>query len=122
MKNLPIFLLISILPAVIVVRSFEQIVWYITVSYILTISLITYGLYWHDKRQARNSGQRIPEKVLHSLELIGGWPAAYLAQQHFRHKTSKRSYRIVYWCIVAIYQYLSVDLLLDWRLIGSIVN
>ena len=122
MKQLPIFLLLIILPAVVVVRSFEQVIWYITVGYILIISIITYGFYWHDKRQAQSSAQRIPEKVLHLLELIGGWPAAYIAQQQFRHKTSKRSYRIVYWLIIVAYQYIALECLLEWRLIKAILT
>ena len=122
MKKLPIFLLLIILPAVVVVRSFDDVIWYITIGYILTVSLITYGFYWHDKRQAQNSGQRIPEKVLHLLELIGGWPAAYIAQQQFRHKTSKRSYRFVYWSIVVVYQYVALESLLNWRIFHSILG
>jgi len=122
MKKLPIFLLMIILPAVVVVQSFEQVVWYITVGYISLVSLITFGFYWHDKRQAQCSGPRIPEKVLHLLELIGGWPAAYIAQQTFRHKTSKRNYRIVYWLIVIAYQYFALECLLNWRILHSILG
>lgn len=111
-----------ILPVLVVVRSLEHIVWYITVGYILAVSLITFGFYWHDKRQAQNSEQRIPEKVLHLLEFIGGWPAAYIAQQTFRHKTSKRSYRIVYWLIVIVYQYVALECLLNWRILHTILG
>lgn len=119
MKHLPIFLLIIIMPCLVVVRSFEHVIWYITVSYILGISLITLGFYWQDKRQAQRKGNRIPEKVLHLLELIGGWPAAYIAQQTLRHKTSKRSYRIIYWLIVACYQFLTLELLAGWKISGT---
>lgn len=122
MKQLPIFLLMIILPALVVVRSFDQVLWSITVGYILVVSLITFGFYWHDKHQAQNSGQRIPEKVLHLLECIGGWPAAYIAQQTFRHKTSKRRYRIVYWLIVAVYQYVALDCLLNWKILNFILG
>jgi uncharacterized membrane protein YsdA (DUF1294 family) len=111
-----------ILPALVLVRSFDQVAWYITTGYILVISLITYGIYWHDRRQAQSSGQRIPEKILHLLELIGGWPAAFLAQQTLRHKTSKRSYQIVYWLIVAVYQYVALESLLNWKIARSIFS
>ncbi|MEN8662277.1 MAG: DUF1294 domain-containing protein [Lentimonas sp.] len=122
MKKIPLFLLLIILPAVVVARSFDDVIWYITISYILTVSLITYRFYWHDKRQAQNSGQRIPEKVLHLLELIGGWPAAFIAQQQFHHKTSKRSYSFVYWSIVVVYQYVSLECLLEWRILNTILG
>ena len=56
-----------------------------------------------DKRRAVRGGSRVPEKTLHVLELCGGWPGAFLAQKAFRHKTQKRSFRIVYWAIVALH-------------------
>jgi uncharacterized membrane protein YsdA (DUF1294 family) len=78
-------------------------------------SIITYALYARDKRSARQQGERTPENVLHFGELIGGWPGAYLAQRHLRHKSSKISYQIVYWLIVATHIYLALDWQLDWR-------
>ena len=122
MKQLPIFLLMILLPAVVMVRSFSEVAWHIPVGYLLLISLITYGFNWHDKRQAQAGGPRISEKALHLLELIGGWPAAYLAQQRLRHKTSKRSYRSIYWLIVALYQYVSLESLLNWRIFKTITG
>ncbi|WP_446731087.1 DUF1294 domain-containing protein [Pseudomonas sp. CFBP 13727] len=68
------------------------------------MSLLAVGLYWHDKRRATVQGQRIPERLLHGVELLGGWPGALLAQQLFRHKTRKVSYQLVFWLIVALHQ------------------
>ncbi|MDE1166552.1 MAG: DUF1294 domain-containing protein [Pseudomonas sp.] len=68
------------------------------------MSLLTFGLYWHDKRRARESGQRTPEKLLHATELLGGWPGALLAQQAFRHKTRKVSYLVALWGIVLVHE------------------
>lgn len=70
----------------------------------LVASLVSFGLYWRDKRQARQAGQRTPEKILHAVELLGGWPGALLAQQIFRHKTRKLSYQVVFWLIVAVHE------------------
>ncbi|MDF0732975.1 DUF1294 domain-containing protein [Pseudomonas entomophila] len=75
-------------------------------------SLASLLLYWHDKRRARNDGQRTPEKVLHASELLGGWPGALLAQQLFRHKTRKLSYQLVFWGIVLVHQLLWLGYLL----------
>ncbi|MGJ8641159.1 MAG: DUF1294 domain-containing protein [Opitutaceae bacterium] len=108
------------LPTLVVARSFEQVAWTITIGYIGLISLLTAGFNWYDKRQAKRNQQRVPENVLHALELIGGWPAAYIAQQWLRHKTSKRSYRITYWAIVALYQYLALEQLLNWKIARSV--
>ncbi|WP_017906953.1 DUF1294 domain-containing protein [Pseudomonas asplenii] len=72
-------------------------------------SLLAFVLYWNDKRKARNEAWRIPEKVLHGVELLGGWPGALLAQQAFRHKTRKLSFQVVFWLIVVLHQVFWID-------------
>ncbi len=62
-------------------------------------STLTFAIYAWDKRQARRGGSRVPERVLHGLELLGGWPGALLAQRSLRHKNRKRSYQVVFWII-----------------------
>ena len=87
------------------------------------ISLISFGQYWHDKTRAQNGGRRIPENSLHLVELLGGWPGALLAQQHFRHKTRKASYQLLFWTIVAAHQAFWVDwLLLDGVYFGEVLR
>ena len=39
--------------------------------------------------------------ALHLLALLGGWPAAWLAQQNMRHKSSKTAFRAIYWATIA---------------------
>ena len=68
------------------------------------VSLITYAMYAHDKKQAVQGKWRVPEKSLHLLELLGGWPGALIAQQRLRHKSSKGSYQALFWCIVMFTQ------------------
>ena len=58
---------------------------------------IAYGL---DKRRAASGGRRIPERTLHLLAFLGGWPGAWLGQRQFRHKTAKVSFRILFWVVV----------------------
>ncbi|WP_024646049.1 DUF1294 domain-containing protein [Pseudomonas syringae] len=82
---------------------------------LMGMSLLAFVLYRRDKRQAGNGGQRTPENVLHSLELLGGWPGALLAQQMFRHKTRKVSFQVVFWLIVAVHQ----ALWFDWLFLGK---
>ena len=74
-------------------------------------SVLAFGLYWYDKQQARTGQWRTPEKVLHGVELLGGWPGALLAQQVFRHKTRKLSYQLWFWLIVAVHQAVWIDVL-----------
>ena len=62
-----------------------------------TTSLVTFIFYWLDKRAAKSDSQRTPEATLQLLSLIGAWPGALLAQRLFRHKTSKKSFQVVFW-------------------------
>jgi uncharacterized membrane protein YsdA (DUF1294 family)/cold shock CspA family protein len=68
----------------------------------LAVSLITYSAYARDKSAARNDGWRTSENTLHTLALIGGWPGAMIAQQTLRHKSSKRSFRAMFWVTVLL--------------------
>ena len=70
--------------------------------YYAVLSLITYIAYALDKSAAQKGGWRIKESSLHLLSLLGGWPGAMLAQQQLRHKSSKRSFRVVLWLTVLI--------------------
>lgn len=67
-----------------------------------TVSAITYIAYALDKSAAREGARRTPEKTLHMLTLIGGWPGALVAQQQFRHKSSKLEFRKIFWSTVAL--------------------
>ncbi|MGY4533094.1 uncharacterized membrane protein YsdA (DUF1294 family)/cold shock CspA family protein [Pseudomonas sp. TE3786] len=75
-------------------------------------SLLAVVFYGHDKQRAMDGGRRTPEKTLHLLELLGGWPGALLAQQLYRHKTRKVDYQLVFWGIVLGHQLLWLDWLL----------
>jgi uncharacterized membrane protein YsdA (DUF1294 family)/cold shock CspA family protein len=68
----------------------------------LIMSLVTLLVYRSDKVRAENGSWRTPEKMLHLLELAGGWPGALVAQWRFRHKSRKASYQIAFWLIVAV--------------------
>lgn len=63
-------------------------------------SLITIIFYWKDKSAARNGQWRTPEKTLHFLALIGGWPGALIAQAILRHKSKKTSFRAVFFVTI----------------------
>lgn len=78
---------------------------------LMVINLATFAAYWRDKRAAAQGRWRVQEAVLHFLSMAGGWPAALLAQRFLRHKSSKKSFRIVFyltalvngaiiWCIL----------------------
>jgi len=71
-------------------------------AYLLAINITTFLLYGYDKFISRTEMLRVPELNLQALALLGGSPAALVAQKFFRHKTIKESFQIVYWIIVAI--------------------
>jgi len=65
-------------------------------------SVIAFAAYGLDKRAARLGQRRTPERTLHIIELLGGWPGALLAQQLLRHKSSKPSFVAVFWFTVML--------------------
>jgi uncharacterized membrane protein YsdA (DUF1294 family) len=67
------------------------------------MSFACFVAYGWDKRSAATGSRRVPEQTLHILALLGGWPGALLGQRHFRHKTKKLSFLIVFWCVVALH-------------------
>ena len=64
------------------------------------VNLMTFLVYWHDKYAASKRRWRTSESTLHTWSLAGGWPAAWLAQQVLRHKSSKASFQSGYWASV----------------------
>lgn len=75
---------------------------YPVVIYLL-LSVVSFIQYFVDKQRAVQQRPRIAEKNLHWLELLGGWPGAYLAQQWLRHKTQKTAFLWVFWGIVSLH-------------------
>jgi len=67
------------------------------------INVATIAAYALDKQAARTGGWRTSERRLHLLALAGGWPGAWAAQQWLRHKSSKPSFRTMYWATVVVH-------------------
>ena len=72
-------------------------------SLVVVMSLVCFAYYGWDKRQSKNGGRRVPERTLHIMEFLGGWPGAMLGQQVFRHKTAKLSFLIVFSLLVVLH-------------------
>jgi uncharacterized membrane protein YsdA (DUF1294 family)/cold shock CspA family protein len=79
------------------------------------MSFLTFTLYADDKSRAKQGRWRVSEKTLHLCEFMGGWLGAFIAQRRLRHKSSKVSYQIVFWVIVAIH----IIFWLDWLFFGK---
>lgn len=75
--------------------------WPCVAVWLVAVTVVTFGLYWLDKRRAARQGRRVPELTLHTLAAAGGSLGAYLGMTTFRHKTIKGRFRVVFWLIVA---------------------
>lgn len=84
--------------------------WSLWTTGLIAINLTTFAFYGFDKTAAKMNWFRIPEAVLHLLELVGGSPAAYVAQRYLRHKSAKQSFQRIFYTIVG----LQVVSLLGW--------
>jgi uncharacterized membrane protein YsdA (DUF1294 family) len=58
-------------------------------------SLASFFVMGWDKRAALKETRRVPERVLHLLELLGGWPGAFVAMAVWKHKRRKPSFLVV---------------------------
>lgn len=109
-------LLLILLPLpLLALRELEINVFWI-IGYVVAINALTYSRYSIDKQRAQAKEWRVSESELHFLELLGGWPAGFLAQRRLRHKCSKVAYQVVFWMVVMLYQFLALDWLLDWSI------
>ncbi|WP_229276042.1 DUF1294 domain-containing protein [Agromyces kandeliae] len=79
-------------------------------------SLVAVAAYGADKAAARRAAPRVAEQTLHLVDAAGGWPGALVAQQLFRHKTRKRSFRRAFWATVVVNVLLGVGVV---ALLGS---
>jgi len=66
------------------------------------VNLLTYGVYWWDKRRARIGGRRISERELLMWALAGGSAGAIAAMRIHRHKTQKLSFRIWFGLVLLV--------------------
>ncbi|MFJ7934888.1 DUF1294 domain-containing protein [Sporosarcina sp. NPDC096371] len=75
----------------------------VLISWLLFISIWAFAAMGYDKRQAKRKGQRIPEKNLWLLAILGGGIGAYLGMQLFRHKTRHTSFRVGFLMLAIAY-------------------
>lgn len=95
---------------------------WIPALWVFVVSSVAWRTYRSDKKAAQAGAWRVSETMLHSLEILGGWPGAFLAQRRYLHKTRKMSYQGIFQSIVFLYQLVSLDLLLDHRLWSELVQ
>ncbi|HEY0563154.1 MAG TPA: DUF1294 domain-containing protein [Methylophilus sp.] len=95
----PVYFAVAFLTLMGIAAALDTLPLFVFVIYCVA-SLLTFSLYWSDKRAAQNDSQRTPENTLQLLSLIGGWPGGLFAQRIFRHKSTKQSFQLTYWAVV----------------------
>ena len=69
--------------------------WSLMLSWYASVSVLTFACYGIDKWRASHGGWRVPEALLHSWALIGGFVGAWLGRWLFNHKTRKVGFTVV---------------------------
>lgn len=95
-------LLAALFLAVIAVLALTGLLPGAIISVYVVASIVAFAVYAWDKSAAQASRRRVPEITLHWIAILGGWPGALAAQQLLRHKSSKPSFRLVFFATVAI--------------------
>lgn len=69
-------------------------------AYLIFINVISVLVFSLDKLNAKNNKRRVPEKVLHLLELLGGVFGIIVAIYLIHHKSSKWQYYVITYIIL----------------------
>ncbi len=75
---------------------------FVFIVYLLVINTLSFIQIGYDKNLAKKNKSRISEKTLLFFVLLGGTIGSGIGMLIFRHKTSKKSYLLKFWFIVAI--------------------
>jgi uncharacterized membrane protein YsdA (DUF1294 family) len=73
----------------------------LALAWLCVANLLAFWMFAADKRAAVAGSPRTRESSLLLISLLGGSPGAYAAQEIFRHKTRKQSFRTRFWMVVA---------------------
>ena len=71
-------------------------------SWLITANGVTILFFGYDKLLAWSGRNRVPEKVLFGLSLIGGSPGGLVSMLIFWHKVRKANFQRVFWAIVVL--------------------
>ncbi|MHC5227312.1 DUF1294 domain-containing protein [Enterococcus sp. LJL99] len=74
----------------------SQLIWMLSLIYLLIVNALEVFLMYYDKRQARRRKNRIPERTLIVLGVLGGGIGGLISQQLFNHKTKKIRFYFCY--------------------------
>ncbi|MFG6116474.1 DUF1294 domain-containing protein [Halobacillus sp. MO56] len=72
------------------------------IVYVCTVNVLAFVMMGFDKHRARRQKQRIPEKQLWGVALLGGALGGSLGMQHFRHKTKHAAFKFGFPLLVVL--------------------
>lgn len=75
--------------------------WLLIPAALVVVNVVTFALFWLDKRKAQAGEWRIKERTLITWCALGGWPGGLFAMRTLRHKTRDTSFLMRYWACVA---------------------
>lgn len=70
--------------------------------YLILVNVYVFFLMYYDKRQAVKGSQRISEKNLLFMGMVGGGLGGLLAQKIFHHKTRKKKFYLCFLIGIAV--------------------
>src|SRR5262245_57980716 len=83
-------------------------VWY------AALSVIAFAAFALDKRRAQLDLRRTPERTLHTLSFLGGFPGAFAAMALVRHKNRKLGFVLITFAAAAAH-------ILLWAVLGELL-
>lgn len=78
----------------------------VVIAVLLLINIASFALYGSDKVRASRHKERIPERVLLGIALLGGSLGAGLGMWIFRHKTRHMRFVVLVPLLVAVHLYI----------------
>jgi len=93
------------------VQDIDTVLYWLPVSYVLLVNVLSFCMMWWDKRRAQNSEWRVSEATLLLIAFLGGAVGLLIGMFRFRHKTRKRGFQavsllalvssvVIYWLIL----------------------
>ena len=97
-------------------ESFMEVQLLAALSWYFLINVLTFLAFAWDKRAARRHRTRVPERRLHLLELLGGFPMAWAAIFTLRHKSRKPGFLVRTLCCSVLG--FALLLMVSWLVVG----
>lgn len=83
---------------------------WVVLTGVVLVNIATFFLYWRDQHVMTEGGAPWPLELLHGAAVLGGWPAAWLAQRSLQHRLDDKRFQQTFVVCAA----LNVAALLGW--------